>query len=145
MTYGLAIRTSSGLTELDDVYTVREKEEHSLDSGGNTYTLNQNVDFEYGTFTALGIDFDETTDAYFLKDFKLIKNAGQVYSDHWADHFFYAFYGINMPNGFALDTTANKAILRVHDLFWTTTGISTNYSTDVLFHAELTIVKIKAS
>ena len=145
MSYGLAIRTSSGLTDLDDVYTVRARGEHSLDSGTTQEILVDGVDFEYGTFSNLGISYDETTDAYFVRSFAFSFVPGQTYPDHWEEAGASQFTGLTLPQSFFLDTTSNKAVLRVIDQYWQTTNTFNSIGGGNLFYIELTIIKIKAS
>ena len=145
MTYGLAIRSSSGFTNLDDVYTVRLRDEHSLDTGTSSETLTDGVDYEYGTFSNLGISYDETTDAYFVKSFNQFPAPGQTYVDHWDETSVAGFTGITLPHSFFLDTSSNKAVLRVIDQYWSTTTTLDNSSGGNLFDCEVVIVKIKAS
>jgi hypothetical protein len=145
MSYGMEVRLSSGLTNVDDVYTVRPKEEHEIDAGAGTITLNTNQFHEYGTFTTLGIDYDDATDAYFVVNASTTRDANFVKRNFWDELVNNGIFAINgIAITFVLDTSDDKAKV----FFWVDSNSQltlTASSGHVLLPVDIAIVKIKAS
>jgi len=145
MAYGMQVRLSSGLTNVDDVYTVRPKEDHQIDAGAGPVSFSTNSYYTYGTFTSLGIDYNETTDAYFVVSADTFRNPNFVKRNFWDEminNSLFAFDKIVIT--FVLDTSDDKAKI----FFWVDTQLSTSISANgnnVLFAVDIAIVKIKAS
>ena len=144
MTYGMQIRLSSGLTNIDDVYTVRPKEEHQLDKGSSNITLYPNQDVSYGTFTTLGIDFDSSTDAFFVTKFTpFFRPSVETKIDHWADIGFNGFFGLDLAHTLVLDDVNETVELVWQNQYWD--SVTLQPSSGVTLYIECTIIKIKAS
>jgi hypothetical protein len=141
MSYGIQINTSSGLTDLSDIYSVRPKETHSLYSTASSVTLVRDQSYEYGTFTALGINYNPATDVYFVTNAWVNKDSGEAKTDHWALSD-YASFGISLVDAFELDTSDNKAKLTWYTDFWDSLTITR--TGESILRVDFTIVKIKA-
>lgn len=141
MSYGIQINTSSGLTDLTDIYSVRPKETHSLYSTATSVTLDRDQSYEYGTFSALGINYNPATDVYFVTNAWVNKDAGETHTDHWAlaD---YAGFGVSLMDAFELDTSDNKAKLTWYTNTWTELTITR--TGESILRVDFTIVKVKA-
>lgn len=142
MSYGIQINTSSGLTDLTDIYSVRPKETHSLYSTASSITLYKDQSYEYGTFSSLGINYDPATDVYFVTEAWFAKDTDEVHSNHWglSDA---ASFGLDLVDAFELDTSDNKAKLTWYTDYWDSLTI-TKGSSESILRVDFTIVKIKA-
>lgn len=148
MSYGMQIRLSSGLTNIDDVYTVRPKEEHELDKGTSNITIYANQDVSYGTFTNFGIDFDSSTDAFFVTKFSYVIDPNVSKIDHWEDHYVNFWYGLDLAHTLVLDDVNETVKLVWQNRTWDSLTIQPNSGTNfqsVALYIEFKIIKIKAS
>lgn len=145
----MQIRLSSGLTNIDDVYTVRPKEEHELDKGTSSITLYPNQNVSYGTFSSLGIDFDSSTDAFFVTKFSYsIDPDATTKIDHWDDAFINQFFGLDLAHTLVLDDVNETVKLIWQNEYWDSLTIQPNSGTNfqsVALYIEFKIIKIKAS
>lgn len=145
MSYGMQIRLSSGLTDISDVYTARPKEEHQIDKGSSNITLYPNQDVSYGTFSSLGIDFDSSTDAFFVTKYSPAFNPStETKVDHWSDIAFKAFFDLDLAHTLILDDVNETVKLVWQNEFWNSLTLEPS-SGSVILYVEFTIIKIKGS
>lgn len=142
MSYGIQVNTSSGLTDLSNIYSVRPKQTHSVYSTASSITLVRDQVYEYGTFSDLGISYNPATDVYFVTKAWAVKEVGEVHTDH-GELSDYASFGISLVDAFELDTSDNKAKLTWYTDFWDSLTI-TKGTAESLLRVDFTIVKIKA-
>jgi len=142
MSYGIQINTSSGLTDLTDIFSVRPKETHSLYSTATSITLDRDQSYEYGTFSDLGINYNPATDVYYITNAWVNKESGQEHTNHWTLSL-YSGFGINLMDAFELDTSDNKAKLTWYTDYWDSVTVTRGTSESIL-RVDFTIVKIKA-
>jgi len=147
MSYGIAIRTSSGLTDLKDIFTVRPKQEKSFNKGNSSITLSNNQDVSYGNFTNLGVNYDSTTDAFFVTKYGLVWKTNQVKTNFWLMASYTGLVDINLAHTLVLDDSSNEVKLTWHNKGWTFGGTLTIIpgTGEVALYVDCTIIKIKAS
>ena len=143
MTYGMQIRLSSGLTSVDDVYTIRPKEEHEIDKGTAELTLTPTQDINYGSFTTLGIDYDSSTDAYFTKRFSMSMPPNTTKINHWASFFWVVLVDADLPHTLTLDDVNETVSCYFQDSYWISVTATGTVNTKAFL--DFTIIKIKAS
>lgn len=140
----MAIRTSSGLTSLEDIYTVKPKGTYTLSGGTSSLTLRADQDFVYGSLTGLNIDFDPAKDVYFVTNYVVSKAPNQVFTNFWDEEVIIGFFRFLVPYSLVLDTVNDEVRLTWYTDYFTSVTLTPFPSGAELLVIELTIVQIKA-
>lgn len=139
----MAIQTSSGLTSLEDIYTVKPKGTYTLSGGTSAIVLEPDQDFVYGSLTGLNIDFDPAKDVYFVTNYMVSKGPNQVFTNFWDEEVVIGFLRFLVPYSLVLDTVNDEVRLTWYTDYFSRITISPSSGGELLV-IELTVVQIKA-
>lgn len=143
MSYGIGIETSSGLTSLEDIYTVKPKGTYTLSGGTSAIDLKSDEDFVYGSLTGLNIDFDPAKDVYFVTSYSVYKETNQVFTNFWGEEIFLGVFRFLVPYSLVLDTVSDEVRLTWYTDYFTSFTLTPRSGGELLV-IELTIVQVKA-